>query len=183
VENPATSSPGLAFLLATVARFGTEWETYWKSLRANGVEVVEGWSQAYDTEFSGSAGKGPKPLVVSYASSPPAEVVFAPDPKPSEPPTASMTDGCFRQVEFVGILNGTRHEDEARKFVDFLIDESFQADMPLNMFVFPARTGVPLPDVFAKFAARPEQPLAVAPDEIAEHRDEWIEEWTNVVLR
>jgi thiamine transport system substrate-binding protein len=184
VENPATSSTGLAFLLATVARYGTDgWPAYWKQLRANGVKVADGWTEAYSTDFSGSSGKGPKPLVVSYASSPPAEIVFATDPKPTEPSTASFTDGCFRQIEFAGVLAGTRHEAEARQLIDFLVGTTFQEDMPLQMFVSPINPAAAVPDVYAKFTAVPPAPLSVTPADIDAHRDEWIKQWTEVVLR
>ena len=183
VENPATSSPGLAFLLATIARFGPDgWQGYWEDLRANGVEAVNGWTEAYSTEFSGSSGKGPKPLVVSYASSPPAEIVFATDPKPTEPPTGVVTDGCFRQVEFAGILEGTKHEEEARQLVDYMLSDTWQADIPLNMFVYPVRQGVALPEVFS-LSSVPDAPLSVPPEEIDANRDAWIKAWTDTVLR
>jgi thiamine transport system substrate-binding protein len=183
VENPATASPGLAFLLATVARDPDGWQGYWQRLRGNGVKVVSGWTEAYSTEFSGSAGKGPRPLVVSYASSPPAEIVFAADPKPTEPPTAVLTDGCYRQVELAGILRGTAHEEEARRLIDFMLGETWQADLPLNMFVFPVREGVALPEVFADFAAVPAEPLTLPAEEIDANRETWIDEWTSTVLR
>jgi thiamine transport system substrate-binding protein len=183
VENPATSSPGLAFLLATVAKFGTNgWRDYWSRLRSNDVKVVDGWEQAYNTEFSGSAGKGNYPLVVSYASSPPAEVVNA-DPKPAEAPTGALLDTCFRQIEFAGILKGTKHEKAAKQFVDFMLSQRFQEDMPLQMFVFPVREGVNLPPEFTKFAELAPKPLALPTREIARNRDTWISEWTDTVLR
>ena len=183
VENPATSSPGLAFLLATIARFGPDgWQGYWEDLRANGVEVVNGWTEAYTIEFSGSSGKGPEPLVVSYASSPPAEIVFATDPKPTEPPTGVVTDGCFRQVEFAGILEGTEHEEEARQLVDYMLSETWQADIPLNMFVYPVREGVALPEVFS-LSSVPDAPLSLPPEEIDANREAWIKAWTDTVLR
>lgn len=184
VQNPATASPGLAFLLATIAQLGEDgWQQYWTDLRANGVKVVNGWTEAYNSEFSGSAGKGPRPLVVSYASSPPAEVVFAPDPKPIEAPTASLTDGCFRQVELAGILKGTKHEREARQLIDFMLGETWQSDLPLSMFVFPVRQGVPLPEAFTDFAAVPEAPLSLPPGQIDVNRQAWVDEWTQIVLR
>ena len=184
VENPATSSPGLVFLLATVARYGeTGWKDYWKALRANGVKVTDGWTEAYSTDFSGSAGKGPRPLVVSYASSPVAEVASAPDPKPTTPPTASFTDGCFRQVEFAGILKGTKHEAEARRLIDFLESKAFQEDMPLNMYVSPVLTTATPPELFTKFTAVPAKPLSLDPAAIAKNRDTWVEQWTTIVLR
>ena len=183
VENPATSSPGLAFLLATVAKFGPDgWRAYWDKLQANDVKVVDGWEQAYNTEFSGSAGKGDYPLVVSYATSPPAEVVNA-DSQPEEPPTGALLDTCFRQIEFVGILKGTTHEKAAKQFVDFMLSDRFQRDMPLQMYVFPARDGTKLPPAFVKYAKVAPRPLSLPPEDIARNRDQWIDEWTNTVLR
>jgi thiamine transport system substrate-binding protein len=184
VENPATSSPGLAFLLATIDRFGDDgWADYWRALRDNDVAVTDGWEDAYYGQFSGGGGsEGERPLVVSYASSPPAEVVFA-DPPIDEPPTGVLEDGCFRQVEMAGILRGTEHEDAARAFVDFLLSAAFQEDMPLSMYVFPVRRGTELPEVFERHAARPDDPAQLDAAEIGDHRDEWIAEWTDVVLR
>jgi thiamine transport system substrate-binding protein len=184
MENPATSSPGLAFLLATVKHFGDPgYLEYWRSLRANGLVVVDGWETAYYTNFSGSSGRGPQPMVVSYASSPPAEVMFATTPL-KDAPTASIIgpDTCFRQIEFIGILKGTTHLSLARKFVDFMLGREFQADMPAEMFVYPVLPGVPLPEAFVKYAQVPPQPATVPPQEIADKRDGWIQAWTNAVL-
>jgi len=186
VENPATSSPGLAFLLATVARFGDDaaagWQAFWSKLRRNDVLVEPGWEQAYSGQFSGSSGKGPRPLVVSYASSPPAEIVFAPDPKPTEPPTAVMEDTCFRQVELAGILRGTKKLAAAKKVIDFFLSPEFQADMPLQMYVSPVRTGTPLPDLFTRFAAQPAKPEELPAERIGANREQWIARWTKTVL-
>lgn len=184
VENPATSSPGLAFVLATVAAFGEDgWRDYWQRLRDNGVDVVDGWEQAYNEQFSGaSAGNGERPLVVSYASSPPAEVLFA-DPRPKRAPTAALLPTCFRQIEFAGILDGTQHEAAAKRFVDFLLSSRFQEDMPLQMFVYPVLEGATLPPAFVKYARVAPEPLSLSPALIAENRDRWIQEWTDTVLR
>jgi thiamine transport system substrate-binding protein len=183
VENPATSSPGLAFLLATVAKYGPDrWDGYWERLRSNGVKVVDGWEQAYDSEFSGSAGTGDFPLVVSYASSPPAEVIYA-EPRPKTAPTGSIDDTCFRQVELAGVLKGAAHPAAARRLIDFMLSRRFQAEIPLQMFVFPAVTGTPLPPEFTKYASIPKDPFTLPPAEIGAHRDEWIEQWTSTVLR
>jgi len=184
VENPATSSPGLAFMLATVAHFPDKFLDYWKQLKANGVKVDDGWEAAYYTDFSGSSGKGPRPLVVSYASSPPAEVVFAKTPLDDAPTGSVVGDGaCFRQIEFVGVLKGARQPDLARKFVDFMLSVPFQADMPLQMFVFPVNAQVNLPEAFVKYAQVPKKPATLAPDDIAKNRDTWIQQWTETVLR
>jgi thiamine transport system substrate-binding protein len=183
VENPATSSPGLAFLLATVAAYGDGWTGYWEDLRANGIEVAAGWEQAYYESFSGSAGSpGERPLVVSYASSPVAEVVFADEPL-DEAPTGVAEGTCFRQVEFAGILRGTDHLAAAQQVIDFLLSRELQEDIPLNMFVFPVNRDAELPPAFVEHAVVPEHPYRVEPDEIARRRDELIRTWTDIVLR
>jgi thiamine transport system substrate-binding protein len=188
VENPATSSPGLAFLIATIATFGESggytWETYWQDLRKNDVLVVNGWNDAYYSEFS-ATGKGKRPLVVSYATSPAAEVFFAKDPKPSEPPTGNIIPpkGSFQQVEFVGVLKGAKEPALARKFVDFMLSKPFQEDVPLQMFVYPASSKAAVPDLFGKFAPIPTQPAQVDPKVIEDKRDTWIQRWTQIVLK
>jgi thiamine transport system substrate-binding protein len=184
VENPATSSPGLAFLLATIARYGEDgWHGFWRGLRANGVRVVDGWEEAYTQQFSGAAGSpGTRPIVVSYATSPAAEVIFASKPL-AEAPTAAVEDGCFRQIEYAGVLRGARNPGGAETLIDFMLSERFQADVPGTMFVYPVRDGVPLPDAFTTFALQPEQPLTLPPGEIAANRDDWVDEWTRIVLR
>jgi thiamine transport system substrate-binding protein len=184
VENPATSSPGLAFLLATIAHYGDPgYLDFWAKLRGNGVVVVNDWETAYYTNFSASSGKGPQPMVVSYGSSPPAEVIFAQTPL-SDAPTASIVgpDTCFRQIEFVGILKGTQHRALAEKFVDFMLSKQFQEDMPLQMFVYPVNPDATLPDAFIKYAQIPEKPAYIDPAEIAANRDKWIQAWTDTVL-
>ena len=183
VENPATSSPGLAFLLATVAHFGDPgYLDYWRQLRDNGLVVVDDWEMAYFTNFSGSSGRGPQPMVVSYGSSPPAEVIFAETPL-TDAPTASIVgpDTCFRQIEFVGILKGSANRALAEKFVDFVLGVQFQEDMPLQMFVFPVNPQARLPEAFVKYAQVPEQPATLDPDVIAANREAWIEAWTRVM--
>ena len=184
VENPATSTPGLAFMLATVARFGEGgWRDYWGALRANGVLVVDGWEEAYTTRFSGAGGsKGTRPIVVSYATSPAAEVIFAPT-RPATAPTAAVTASCFRQIELAGVLAGTKNVEGARSLIDFMLSERFQASLPESMFVLPVRSGTPLPDAFRRYAVSPAQPLDLPAAEIGANRDRWIDEWTQTVLR
>ena len=183
VENPATSSTGLAFLLATVAEFGHDgWQQYWKDLRTNGVSVVDGWDGAYYEQFSGSSGKGPRPLVVSYGSSPPAEVIFG-DPRPVTAPTAVMGSSCFHQVEFAGVLRGTEHAAEAGKLIDFLVSKDFQQQLPLTLFVYPARTEAAVPQEFTDYAVRPTHPLSISPADIEANSADWIRAWTEIVVR
>ncbi len=184
VENPATSSPGLAFLLATVGRFGKDkYVDYWKSLRANDVLVTEGWEDAYYAKSSWGGKGGNRPIVVSYATSPAAEVFFS-DGKLKEPPTGNVLGegACFRQVEFVGVLKGAKNVDAARKFVDFMLSAKFQEDVPAQMFVYPVMPDTKLPEFF-KFAEKPKTPAVVSTADIEANRDAWIKAWTDTVLR
>jgi thiamine transport system substrate-binding protein len=184
VPSPATSSPGLAFLLATIAELGDPgWQDWWRSLRANGVMVVDGWSQAYYEAFTRAGGD--RPLVVSYGSSPPAEVLFADPPLPegAPAPTGVVPATCFRQVEFAGVLRGTEHPEQARLLVDYLVSPSFQAELPETLFVYPANRLVELPPTFAEHTVVPEQALTVDPSRIAANRQQWVDEWTTIVLR
>jgi len=189
VENPATSSPGLAFLLATVNQFGTEGEytylDFWADLMANDVYISDDWSDAYYNQFSGSTGsQGTRPLVVSYASSPPVEVYFMETPPETAPTASIVADGtCFRQIEFVGILAGTEKVEAAQQFVDFMLSKAFQEDMPLQMFVFPVNPEAELPEIFTQYAAVPENPVVMNAAEIDANREVWIQAWTETVLR
>ena len=182
VENPATSSPGLAFLLATRAHFGEGYLDYWERLKANEIIVVDGWETAYYTNFSASSGKGPQPMVVSYASSPAAEVFFASEPLTDSPTASIVASGmCFRQIEFIGILKNGQNKELAQKFVDFMLSQKFQEDMPLNMFVYPVNKNAQLPEVFTSFAQVAESPAVLSYSEIAFNRDLWIEAWTKAM--
>ncbi len=178
VQNPATSSPGLAFLLATIAEFGNDgWEAYWQSLRDNDVEIVDSWTQAYYESFSWAGGS--RPLVVSYGSSPPFEVLFAAEPLDAAP-TGVVESTCFRQIEFAGVLRGTPAPSAARQLVDFLITERFQREVPLNLFVFPVNQAVVLADEFVRHATIPDSPLSLDPAAIETNRSDWIDRWTAV---
>jgi thiamine transport system substrate-binding protein len=183
VENPATSSPGLAFLLTTIGHFGEDgYLDYWNSLVANGVNIVNDWETAYYSAFS-QAG-GPDPIVVSYGSSPPFEVLFSDQPL-REAPTAAITSPgtCFRQIEFVGILKGTEHRELAEKWIDYMLSPTFQEDIPLNMYVFPVNSQAVLDETFQQFLVVPEVTANVTPAMIAEGRERWISDWTDNVLR
>ncbi len=188
-ENPATSSPGLAFLLATIAEYGVEGEftylDYWQELYDNDILVVDGWTDAYYGEFKVTGrDTGSRPMVVSYASSPPAEVLYSENPDAGAITGAIVEDNmCFRQIEYVGILAGAANEGAARQFVDFMLSPAFQEELPLNMFVFPAREDIMLPEVFAEYALIPENPAHVDPAEIEANREEWIQAWMEVMLR
>ncbi len=172
VSNPASSSPGLAFLAATVGAKGDPgYLDYWRALKANGVKVVKGWTEAYTVEFSGSSGKGDRPLVLSYASSP-----------AYEPATEALTRTCFRQVEYAGVITGSQNEVGARKFIDFLLSAEVQAQIPEQMYMYPVDDQVELPGDWREHAAVVDVPIQVPIDQLAAGRDGWIKAWTAAVI-
>jgi thiamine transport system substrate-binding protein len=183
VENPATSSTGLAFLLATVAAFGDSWPDYWEQLVANDVRVVDSWDEAYYTAFTRYGGD--RPLVVSYSTSPPAEVIFA-DPPLAEgapAPTGVANETCFKQIEFAGVLRGTKYSDQAQQLVDYLAGPTFQALLPESLFVYPANQNVALPQSFIDYAPEITTSFSIPSDEIAKNRQSWTEQWLAIVLK
>ncbi len=187
--NPATSSPGLAFLLTTIAAFGETGDytylDFWRDLRANDVLVTDGWSEAYFSHFTvGSAGQGNRPLVVSYSTSPAADVFYSEGAK-TEPDSGNISPPgeTFRQIEFAGILKGTQQPELARAFVDFMLGDAFQEDIPLQMFVYPASSSAAIPDLFTQFAPTPAEPAALDPAAIEANRERWIEAWVEAMLR
>jgi thiamine transport system substrate-binding protein len=186
VSNPATSSPGLAFLLATIGHFGEDgYLAFWEGLRANDVLITDGWSEAYFEHFTaGSAGQGDRPLVVSYSSSPPADVVYATDGR-TQPASVNLDlpGGSFRQVEFAGVLRGARQPELAQRLIDYMLTVPFQEDIPLQMFVYPVNPDAELPELFTQYAIPPTDPVVVDPAAIDANRERWIQEWTETVLR
>jgi thiamine transport system substrate-binding protein len=174
VEAANSSSPGLAFLLATIAAYGDGWPEYWSALVDNQVKVAASWSDAYYVDFSGPSSEGDRPLVVSYASSPPVEV----------PPgsTGVLLDTCFRQTEYAGVIAGTEHPAEARQLVDFLLSTTVQNDIPENMYVFPVNAEATLPATWAEYAEVATDPYEIDPAEIDANREEWIAAWAAIAL-
>ena len=178
VENPASSSAGLAFLAATVGAKGDGYLAYWDQLKGNGVKVVKGWTEAYSVEFSAGEGKGRYPLVVSYSTSP----AFTTDEAMTASTTTALLDTCFRQVEYAGVIKGAQNEVGARRFIEFLLGPEVQADIPGQMYMYPAVPGTTLPEEWVKFAPLSESPFAVPAAEISASRDQWIRDWTAKVI-
>lgn len=184
VPNPATSSPGLAFLLTTVDYFGEAgYLDFWQALKANELLVTDGWSDAYFDHFTvGSGGAGDRPLVVSYSTSPPADVVYATDGR-TKPASINLflPGSAFRQVEFVGVLKGAAQPALAQAFIDYMLDARFQSDIPLQMFVYPANPNAALPELFTQFAATPDDPVIFDAAAIEENRERWVQAWAEIM--
>jgi len=175
----ATSSPGLAFLLSTIAEYGDGWPDYWADLMANGTKLTSGWSDAYFVDFTRGGGDGDRPIVVSYDSSP----AFTPTADGSASTTKALLDTCFRQVEYAGVLEGAANPEGGREVIEFLLSPEVQAALPDSMYVFPVVDGVELPAEWARFAVRPDDAYEVDPAEVADRREEWLTTWSDVTSR
>lgn len=183
VQDAATSSPGLAFLLTTIAAYGESgWQPYWEALRSNGVRVVDDWTAAYQSDFTAGGGNGDRPIVVSYGSGPAADIVHS-EPKRDTPNVAVIEDSCFLQTEFAGVLKNANNTPGAQALLDFLLSKRFQEDIPLQMFVSPVIEGATLPEVYEQYVFEPDEPHVVPPAAIDERRDEWVKEWTDIAVR
>jgi thiamine transport system substrate-binding protein len=183
-QDPVASSPGLGFLLGTIAHFGEgKWQKYWSALKNNGAHIAPDWTTAYTVDFSGSSGNGKYPLVVSYGSSPPAEVLYADPSTPITEPTTSVIEStCFRQTEYVGVMRGSAHATASQLLISYLLGKKFQESMPLSLFVFPVNPNAKLPDLFIKFAVRAKTPLTISPQDIEKNRENWLKEWRALLL-
>ena len=173
----STSSPGMAFFLATVAEYGDDWQTYWTDLLANGAKVVDGWEDAYYGDFTAGSETGTRPIVVSYDSSPAFTVTDG------ATTTAALLDTCFRQVEYAGVLAGADNPDGARALIDWMLTDEVQSALPEAMYVFPVMDAATVPADWAEFAPQPTDPYEVDPAEIAANREQWLTEWTDVISR
>ncbi|WP_310961494.1 thiamine ABC transporter substrate-binding protein [Nocardioides terrisoli] len=172
-----TSSPGLAFLAATIAAKGDHWQSYWKALLANGTKIDSGWDQAWNADYTAGGGKGTRPIVLSYSSSPPDTI-----PKgATRPTTSALLDTCFRQVEYAGVVRGADNPRGARAFVDFMLSRPAQRSMPESMYVYPVDKSVPLPAQWAKWATVSPKPWVISPSEITQKRAQWLREWRDLV--
>lgn len=179
LTNPSTSSPGLAFLAATVSMFGnTGWEQYWRALQSNGAKVDAGWEDAYFTDFSGSTGKGAFPIVLSYSSSPAFEVRDSGDYK-GDSQTASILDGCFRQTEYVGALKNSKNPGNAKKLALFLINDPFQSTIADNMYMYPILSSVALPKAWQDFAPTAKNTYGDQLN-IGANRKDWLAKWNEI---
>jgi len=175
----ATSSPGLAFLLATIAEYGDDWPAYWERLMDNGTRIASSWTDAYQVDFTQGGGAGDRPIVTSYDSSP----AFTVPEGGTTSTTSALLDTCFLQVEYAGTLAGGDNPEGAAKVLAWLVSPEVQAALPDSMYVFPVADGVELPEAWATFAKRPTAPKAVDPDEVTEQRDTWLREWTDLTTR
>lgn len=175
----ASSSPGMAFLLATIGKYGQDgWTGYWTKLMNNGLKLTSGWSDAWDVDYSAGKGKGKRPIVVSYDSSPTATL-----DKSGKSTTSILTNTCFRSVEYAGVLKGAKNADGAKAFIDFMEGKKFQEALPTSMYVFPVDSSVALPKEWKENVQKVDKPFSVDPKTIDEKRSDWLTQWQDVTSK
>ncbi|WP_048146675.1 thiamine ABC transporter substrate-binding protein [Pyrococcus abyssi] len=174
IEDPRTSSPGLAFMLWTIAVYKDKWLEYWAKLRDNEIQIVKGWSAAW-----GAFSEGEYPVVLSYATSPAATVYY--DNK-TNVRAIEFKEGNFLQIEGAGIVKGTKNKELAEKFIEFLISEKAQEKLPTTQWMYPVNKNVKLPEVY-KYALKVEKPVTIDPKEVQENLNKWLKQWEEVVVQ
>ena len=132
---------------------------------------MAGWNDAYFTEFTRY--EGSRPIVLSYASSPAAEVK-----EDGTAGSAALLDECFRQTEYAGVVEGSKNPAGAKALIDFFLTDSFQAGLPENMFVYPMKN-VELPAAWAKVAQPANSTIGENLDFEA-NREQWLKDWSDV---
>lgn len=177
--NPTSSSPGLAFFMATVAKYEDGWKDYWVGLKDNGVKITKGWSDAFNTDFSAGEGKGDRPLMVSYGSSP----AWAVNEEVTESSIVSLPDTCFRQVEYVGVLKNAKNAAGGAAFVKFVQKASTQEVFVGENYVHPVNPEVKLPEALAKFGKLADKPFTLDAKTISENQAKWLEDWSDLMTK
>ncbi|MDO5672089.1 MAG: thiamine ABC transporter substrate-binding protein [Actinomycetaceae bacterium] len=177
--SPVTSTPGIAFFFATVSKFGQDgWKDYWTKLKDNGLKITDGWTEAYNVDYSAGEGEGPRPIMVSYASSPTAAINEA----GTDTRTTALLDTCFRQIEYAGILKNAKNPEGAAKFLEFLMSPKVQETIPDQMYMYPAALDAKISEELSKFGPLSPAPLQVSPKDISDNKDTWLREWSDLVI-
>ena len=172
--DPRTSSPGLGFLLWTIAEYGDNFTDYWTKLKESILTVTDGWDTGYGLFTSGEA-----PMVLSYTTSPAYHVEYE---NTTRYRAAVFPEGHYMQIEGLGIVKNAPNRKMAEKFVEFALSKEFQNAIPLTNWMYPASDEVNLPDSF-DYAPVPEKKLLLPSNEIRENVDKWLTQWTDSVTK
>lgn len=173
--DPRTSSPGLGFLLWTVAAYGDNWVDYWNRLKPSILTVTDGWSQGYTLFTAGEA-----PMVLSYGTSP---VYHSEYEGTNRYRAAEFSDGHVVQIEGMGISTGTENREAAEAFIDFMLTEEAQRSVAMSNIMLPVNANLELPESFgiAMVPGRTISGFEGAPD--SNEIEELIDLWTEVFSR
>jgi thiamine transport system substrate-binding protein len=149
LQDPRTSTPGLALVRYTVAVYGEAgWQGYWKKLRPQWLTLAQGWDAAYGIFLKGEA-----PLVWSYTTSQAYhaehgdqagryKAIHFKEGQPVQIEGAILVKGAFQGER------AARKRECARKFLEFLISPETQKRVPKTNWMLPVLSGVELPKSF-----------------------------------
>jgi thiamine transport system substrate-binding protein len=188
-EDPRTSSPGLGFLLATIASYpegaAYDWRAYWSDLFDGGVTVTSDWTTAYTQHFTGGYGQweagfaGDKPLVTSYTTSPAYERFYG----SSELNGLLLApNATFHQVETVAIAVNVRNLAGAQAFVEFVLTDAFQDLHAEANAVYPVVDGIDVARVYNSTDPAPGSfpPAAFDYATLSANVEDWVRAWTDL---
>ena len=178
--------PGLAFVLATIAHFGEDgddtWLDYWTELRANGVQVASSWDEAY---YGASPGlrRGRPAARRLVRLEPGGGGRLRPTPRPTRPPPPRSTRAATDRSSSRACSRAPPARSWRARSSTSCWRPRSRPNIPLDMFVYPARCRTGAARRVPRHALRPRHPLTLDPAAIDAGRDRWIEEWTQIVLR
>jgi thiamine transport system substrate-binding protein len=171
IQDPRSSSTGQAFLLWTIAAYGDDWKDFWKDLKSAILTVTTGWTDSFSKFEAGEA-----PMMVSYATDGAYSYEYY---KSTKYKALIPEEGGYVQIEGAGIVKGTKNEELAKRFIEFLLMDEFQREVPLNQWMFPV-TNVELPESY-EYSLKPEKILTIESEEIADNLDKWLNEWEEIM--
>lgn len=175
IQDPRTSTPGLGLLLWMKAVYGDKAPDAWSKLQDKVLTVTPGWSEAYGLFTTGEV-----PMVLSYTTSPAYHRISEGTERYR---AASFSEGHYLQVEVAARTVRAQGNELASRFLSFMTGPGFQDPIPETNWMFPAgRTSGSLNPVFDDLV-EPSETLLFPPQEIAENREAWVDEWLSVMSR
>ena len=155
--SPLTSSPGRSFMVATVDYFENDDDNttdafdWWGAMADNDAIFTSGWTEAYERHYSGGYGErwveghlGDAAMTVSYCHSPGVEAFFSDNWTKSTSLTLPRT--TFHQVEYAAVINGAVEVEAANAFIEYLLSEEVNQNMPENNLMLSVLTNASLPE-------------------------------------
>ena len=187
--SPVTSSPGRAFMSATIDYFENDEDNtpdafdWWKAMAANGAIFTTGWTEAYEIHYSGGYGEwveghlGDAAMTVSYCHSPGVEAFYGGNWTKST--SLTLPRSSFHQVEYAGVINGGTELEAANAFITYLLSEEVNRDMPENNLMQSVLVNATWPetDGYAYHTDLPELNAEISNERIADEMEDWLSAW------
>ncbi len=176
LEDPRSSSPGMGFLLWTIAVYGEDhYLDYWEKLEPTIFHIYPDWTSAFDTAFVQNK---EAPMVLSYDVDP---AYFYYEDEVTRYKAVIPEEGGWLQLEFVGIVNDSKHQELAQQYMEFMLSREFQENLPLYQWAFPIDTSIQLPECY-DYAVNADKYITLPLEDIANKSQIWLEQWIEMII-